>query len=299
MLKFKGFNSISLTRNRRGFLILWHPDCFQYEKLFSTHFLEVSIQNFSGHGRQRFHRRNWFFQNASFSENAIQRVWTTKVLPVFAVGFASPMRLHLHTDLHFARKAWHALMGSVIAWIYWQGMSVANGIFILSCFLVWDVSMELARLRIPSLNTRLLRIMGPLMRASEVNQMSGIPYYISASILAIALFPREVAVLSILYLAWGDPMASLWGILYGKKSYRFANGKSLIGTLGGVLTCCLISFLFFRSNGQSGLTLASMTLIGGIAGGTAELLPFEMDDNFTIPMISGFVLWVAFIGFGL
>jgi dolichol kinase len=42
-----------------------------------------------------------------------------------------------------------------------------------------------------------------------------------------------------------------------------------------------------------------LSLVGGIAGGTAELLPLEVDDNFSIPVVSGFVLWLTFIVLGL
>lgn len=140
------------------------------------------------------------------------------------------------------------------------------------------------------------------MRSCEVNRVTGIPYYLASTLLAIALFPKPVAVLSILYLACGDPIASLFGILFGDRSIRFANGKSLIGTLAGVLTCTLVSFIFFQAMPPVGVSTAGLvvlTLTGGLAGGLAEMVPVEADDNFTIPVISGFVLWLVFILMGL
>ena len=75
------------------------------------------------------------------------------------------------------------------------------------------------------------------------------------------------------------------------------------------MTCALVTFIFLgplaASYGNAFApslsfgTIALLSLIGGIAGGTAELLPFEVDDNFSIPVISGFVLWLAFLAFGL
>src|SRR5262249_44239758 len=128
---------------------------------------------------------------------------------------------------------------------------------------------------------------------------SGIPYYLSATLLTIAIFPKPVAVLSILYLACGDPVASLFGILYGKRSRRIADGKSLIGTMAGVLACGLVGFVFLSSLGLPESTVLAISVLGGIAGGTAELMPFDWDDNFTIPLISGFLLWLLFILFGI
>jgi dolichol kinase len=137
------------------------------------------------------------------------------------------------------------------------------------------------------------------MRSCEVDRFSGVPYYLSAAILAIGIFPQPIAVLSILYLACGDPIASLFGILYGKKSIRFANGKSCVGTIAGISTCAVTTFIFLNGLHLSGGTLLGLTLIGGLAGGTAELLPFEVDDNFVIPIVSGFILWLAFILLGI
>ena len=39
----------------------------------------------------------------------------------------------------------------------------------------------------------------------------------------------QVAHISILHLSLGDPLASFFGIRYGKSSFVFPNGKSLIG----------------------------------------------------------------------
>jgi dolichol kinase len=69
--------------------------------------------------------------------------------------------------------------------------------------------------------------------------------------------------------------------------------------LAGVITCAIIAFLFLSSLAVPTGTLLALTVIGGIAGGTVELLPLEVDDNFTIPVVSGFVMWLGFLAFGL
>ncbi len=210
-----------------------------------------------------------------------------------------PIRLHVRSDLHLARKTWHMMMGLVIAFIYLSGMQVSTAVMILGTLLGFDIIMEAARLRIPAVNEKVMRYWGPFMRANEVDRVSGIPHYLAATLLAIAIFPKPVAILSILYLACGDPIASLFGILYGHRGPRFASGKSLIGTLAGVLTCVLVTFIFLKALAVSGVALVVLTLVGGLAGGIAELVPLDLDDNFTIPVFSGFALWLAFIVLGL
>lgn len=208
-------------------------------------------------------------------------------------------RLHVRNDLHLARKAWHMFMGLMIALIYQVLVSAPTGVLILGIVLAFDVLMEMTRLKNPEFNRKIIRCWGPVMRNCEVNRMSGIPYYLLANLLAIGIFPKPVAILSILYLAIGDPVASLFGILFGDRSIRFPNGKSLIGTLAGIAACTVAGLVFLRSIAIPEYAIIGLSLIGGIAGGTAELLPFETDDNFTIPIVSGFILWLAFILFGL
>lgn len=210
-----------------------------------------------------------------------------------------PIRLQLRSDLHLARKFWHMGMGLVIAGIYQMGLPAGISVLILSAFLAFTLVIEAIRLRNPSVNQTIIRLWKPVMRSCEVDRCTGIPFYLAASIVSIAVFPKPVAVLSILYLACGDPIASLVGILYGNKSIRFSNGKSLLGTLAGIFTCVLITFAFLLNQSFPYSALLPLSVMGGIAGGAAELVPLDMDDNFTIPVISGFVMWFAFIWMGL
>ena len=217
------------------------------------------------------------------------KTWTT--------GF--PVRLHLRNDLHLARKVWHMGTGLLMVAIYLSGLSRTGSVLTLGSLLGVALLIEGARLRMPAFNKKVLRYWGPLMRSSEVNRVSGVPYYLAAAILAVGIFPKPIAALSLLYLACGDPIASLFGILYGHHSVRFANGKSLVGSVASVVTCMFVTFLFFNILPVRIGDVALLTLVGGLAGGLAEHLPLEVDDNFSIPVISGFALWLACILLGI
>ncbi|MBI4924881.1 MAG: hypothetical protein HY843_03070 [Bdellovibrio sp.] len=112
----------------------------------------------------------------------------------------------------------------------------------------------------------------------------------------IALFPKTIAVLSILLLAFGDPIASLFGNLFGKLSIQFKNGKTLIGSLAGICICSVVSYIFLDLTMELPKhALFQLSLFAGLAGGLSELLPFKIDDNFSVPVISGFVIWFCFL----
>lgn len=213
--------------------------------------------------------------------------------------------LHVRSDLHLARKTWHALMGLFIVGVYMAGLTRSQGVLVLGAFLLVCLIGETARLRIPSLNEAVMRFWGPLMRSCEVNRYSGTPYYIASALIAVGIFPKPIAALAISFLAVGDPIASLFGVMYGDRSIRFPNGKSLIGTAAGMFACGVVAFIFLHFMNQTQFVelklehLVILSIVGGFAGGGAELLPMEVDDNFAIPVVSGFVLWLAFIVMGV
>jgi dolichol kinase len=207
------------------------------------------------------------------------------------------MKLHLRSELHILRRLWHMGAGIIISVTYWNWVSTNTAITILGVALGIEILGETLRLRVPKFNEKVLKILGPIMRTREVNRMSAIPHYLVATILVIAIFPQPVAILSILYLACGDPIASIAGIQWGHLSIRIAPGKSLVGTLAGVTTCFFITLIFMSNMQVSAPVLIIVSIIGGIVGGMAELIPLEMDDNFTIPVISGFLMWMTFLIF--
>ena len=144
-----------------------------------------------------------------------------------------PMKKQLskRSDLHLARKIWHMIPGVFFALIVYFNiinpllLSILLGIVGLGvCFF------EILRLRNKKLNFLAFKTANLIMRREEMREISGVPYYLISCFLVLLFFPQEIAILSILYLAIGDPVASIFGILYGEGAYRLKNGKSIIGT---------------------------------------------------------------------
>lgn len=212
---------------------------------------------------------------------------------------SSSWRLKLRNDLHLARKTWHCGMGVFMAMVYAIGLPKAGCVALLFIALVVFSSLEYIRLKVPKMNSVAIKVMGPIMRSSEVNKVSGTLFYVGSVLLSVLVFPKSIAILSIFFLAVGDPVSSIFGILWGDLGPRFSNGKSLIGTAAGMGICCVIAFVYLYGTGMSAGPAALISLAGGIAGGGAEMLPLEIDDNFSIPIVSGLALWISYVIFSV
>lgn len=172
--------------------------------------------------------------------------------------------------LGFTREMMAAILGTVLA--------VVMGI-------------EYARSRWEWVNSIAVKVMGPVMRDTEVTGLTGIPFYMASCLFSFLIFPRHVTVLAILYLALGDPSSSFFGVLYGRNKI-FPN-KSLQGTLGGFIVCAIATFVYLHFEAFPAGKVLVLSLLGGFAGAVSELLPLNVDDNFAIPVISGALMTLA------
>src|SRR5690606_38510278 len=89
------------------------------------------------------------------------------------------------------------------------------------------VPLDFLRQSSPVLNDWLIHAFKPIMRQSEVNKLAGTTYLLTGVLFVVVFFPRPVVSLTLLYLAFADPIASLVGIRYGRD--KLFGHKSLQG----------------------------------------------------------------------
>jgi dolichol kinase len=198
------------------------------------------------------------------------------------------------SDLHVARKIWHicAVFSMFAVWVstpYWLSMT-----FLVLGWLLF-VPLDFLRQRNPDMNRSLSNVFRPNMRSTELNRLAGTTYLITGALIITLLFNRGVVSLSLLFLAFADPIASYVGIKYGKD--KLFGHKSVQGFIAAFVVCSIVCFLFlFYNQIQEHLFLFS--LLAGLIGALAELVPFaKLDDNFTMPVLSSVGLTVLFYFF--
>lgn len=191
------------------------------------------------------------------------------------------------SDLHLMRRLWHVLCGLIcfIAYSLMDHNLLYWGFF--SLFIaVLGFIVDFKRLKSQNLNTRLQDLFSPFMRKSEQSSFSGLPFYALGVSLSIFLYSNEIAIISILFLIFADPIASIVGVHYGKD--RLLPNKTLQGTIAAFVTCFIVAFSYILFAGLSSPNIIMFCFFSAIVGALSEMISaFNIDDNLTIPVVSG------------
>ena len=202
--------------------------------------------------------------------------------------FDNQVKLKSRANLHLSRKLWH-IGGGVLILSSYEALgfdSLSAGMFLISYSLL-NFCFEFLRLNNSRFNQAVLTALGSFMREDERKRVSGMPFYALGAGLSFYLFPEKLAIMSILFLTFSDPISSVVGVLYGKN--KFLPNKSIQGSGAGAVVCFLISYLCLTIwSPESSNVIIPFSIAAGLLGSFSELLSiFNLDDNLTIPLFSG------------
>lgn len=139
---------------------------------------------------------------------------------------------------------------------------------------------DLLRLKWRSLNAVFQTFGGIVFRPHEEKRLTGATCMLTAAVASILLFAREVAALSLLFLILGDTAAAIVGRRFGRTRVF---GKTLEGSMA-CLAACMLSLLAVPAVGYPA------GAVGAITATLIEVLPIPLDDNLSLPLVSGFAM---------
>jgi len=149
--------------------------------------------------------------------------------------------------------------------------------------------LELLRLTNKRAQRYFLTHFSSLLRTHEKQKITGTGYYLLSGLLSVSLFKKELAIACLSFLVLGDMFAAIIGTRFGHK--KIIAGKSLEGSLACFIVCLVIG-LFIAWLFPNYLNL-KIIAIGAFVATIVELLPLGLDDNLTIPLISGLVMEIS------
>ena len=212
---------------------------------------------------------------------------------------ANEIGLAKRSELHLKRRLWHVLVGCLGLVCYYQ---LSLELYIYGYFSVLVALLgfwiDFKRLGNPNLNNFLEKHFGPVMRRSEKLSFSGLPFYALGVAIAIFVYDEKIAILSILFLIFADPIASIVGVYMGRD--RLLPNKTLQGTMAAFSVCLvtILGYLYVLEVESQNIII--FAFFGAICGALSELISaFNIDDNLTIPVLSGGALTLFNLWFGV
>lgn len=186
-------------------------------------------------------------------------------------------------DGELARKAIHYL-ATLIPLTYYFLLDRSTMITVMAvCFVIILIGEHL-RMRRPAFRRLYLKIFGWMIRPYEYeNHLTGATYVFLGALLVASLFPKEIAVIALLFLTVGDPSACLVGLSIGR--IRLIGNKTLEGTLAFILAGLLATFWI------PGVPFL-IKIIGVTIACLVELIPWKVDDNWLIPTVSALCMYL-------
>ncbi|KAF0981316.1 hypothetical protein FDP41_012576 [Naegleria fowleri] len=192
----------------------------------------------------------------------------------------------------FKRKTFH-LVGLLVPGIYYFGLKFGfltkfQACSIVAGFAGFSLTVDLLRLKSERFNKMFQESpAGKIMRKKELNDINGSTYYLIGSLLTMILFHPTIAIASLLFLDLGDLFAALVGISFGRvKVYK---NKSLEGCLANFFICMAVGLtIFYHVH-----LYEYISLIGAITATLTELFLDQINDNLSIPIMSGIALTLA------
>ncbi|MBI2134929.1 hypothetical protein HYU09_02985 [Candidatus Woesearchaeota archaeon] len=189
------------------------------------------------------------------------------------------------TKLEIKRQVIHALLGVMIVTLLYFDLIGSTVLFIV--FVAGLMFSFMSRHhRIPVVDYFLKKFD----REKDLEEFpgKGAIFYILGAFLAVMIFEKEIAMASILILAFGDSVSRLAGP-YGYLKHPFHNEKFFEGVIAGAIAAFLGALIFIPW--LPALLASSVSML--IEGIDLRIKGFKIDDNLTIPLVSCIIIYVT------
>jgi len=193
--------------------------------------------------------------------------------------------------IELIRKSIHLCSISIPIFYFYTPQTVA--LAVLAPLALAFVAVDVARYYHRPIETWFYKTFGWLLRSRETSKekkrLNGATYVLIAATLAVIIFPKIIAITSFMILIISDLTAALVGKRLGR--HRFL-GKSLEGSVAFFLSALLIVGILPKVEYRAGEYVIGAT--ASLAGAIVEALPVDIDDNLSIPLVVGTVLWAGY-----
>jgi glycerol-3-phosphate acyltransferase PlsY len=158
-----------------------------------------------------------------------------------------------------------------------------SAISVYACLFLLAFVFDFVRIKSARFNHWVLCHFGNLLRAEERESFTAMPYFTLGVFLTTLFYEPPVAKASLIFLVFGDVSATFFGQKFGGiKIGRKTLEGSIAFVAAGIAAGTILSMLHRLPFG--------VIAIGAFAGALVELFSSALNDNLTIPVVTGGVM---------
>ncbi|UCG30006.1 MAG: hypothetical protein JSV53_10990 [candidate division WOR-3 bacterium] len=151
------------------------------------------------------------------------------------------------------------------------------------CFAIAMV--DFLRLHINGIKEAFILFFGSFLRRHEIRRLSGASYLLLGCFITSLLYSKPIVVAACSYIIVGDTFAAIFG--QNIKSPKIFQNKTVLGSLGFLIASLVSAYVLYVVTGTLPLFVL---IVGAVAASVFESLPLPLDDNFSVPIITGFIM---------
>lgn len=125
-------------------------------------------------------------------------------------------------------------------------------------------------------------------KEKERTKFSSITLFLVSLFLTLLLFERDIAIVAISFLVFGDFFSKIYGLRFGRRPFF---EKTLEGSLAHLGACLMAGYLLHPFVHFS----LPIIFLGSLTAALIEALPLGLDDNLSVSLISASVIYVTLL----
>jgi dolichol kinase len=188
------------------------------------------------------------------------------------------------------RKSIH--LGALVIPIGYSFLPKNIALFWIALACVVSVAIDVLKSENRAFRFLLFRFFRDMLRHKERHYFTGASFILFSSTICVLIFNKWVAIISLTYIIVGDIFAAIFGKIWGK--HRVYGKGSLEGSLAFFLTAAAFTTAMFWIPYEA--VPIYYRIIGALLAASIELVINQVDDNLTVPILTGLMLQYALGG---
>ena len=175
---------------------------------------------------------------------------------------------------------------SLLFLVFYFVFSIQVCLYVIAVVCLCFVLLDLFRFLHKKTNILLTEKIKSIFRKGEEKKFSTMTIFLISFFITVLVFDIEIAITALIFLVFGDMSSKIFGLAYGRhKIFE----KTFEGMLAFVGTVIVFGFVLYTSIEIPFIIL----LAGAISAPIIEILPLELNDNLTIPVLSGVAMFAT------